>query len=130
MSGKSSKKKEAKRKSFNEFNFANILEEDDINGYQENMKVNDRFALAKTNSMRPASFHDQNNVLIDSMICFNYRKETSNKNKDVLDETLGFPNYINAINAYRNPDIITGDATKFLKGNKYRSKVANRNEEK
>jgi len=57
------------------------------------------------------------------------RKEVANKDKDVLDENLGFPNYINVLNSFRNPDLLTGDALQVIKGNKYRAKMANRVEE-
>jgi hypothetical protein len=66
---------------------------------------------------------------IGHLISMNVRKDITNKEKDVLDEDLGFPNYINVINSFRNPDILTGNALKVLKGNKYRAKMANRNEE-
>lgn len=66
---------------------------------------------------------------IQQLITFNNRKELTNQSKDVLDEALGFPQYINAINSFKNPDILTGDRLKFLKGNKYRAKMANKIED-
>lgn len=79
---------------------------------------------------RVASSEDGIRIPIDRFITYNYTKEKGNANKDVLDEKLGFSHYVNALNAFRNPDIITGDAMKFLKGNKYRAKMVNRVEEK
>ena len=66
---------------------------------------------------------------VNDVVMFNCSKDKTNRDKDVLDTKLGFPNYINVLNSFRNPDIMTGDTTKFLKGNKYRAKMANRNEE-
>ena len=65
-------------------------------------------------------------INIDDYINYNSKKQEDNAEKVILDESLGFSNYINVLNSFRNPDIITGDATKFLKGNKYRAKVANK----
>jgi len=47
-----------------------------------------------------------------------------------MDEKLGFSHYINTLNSFRNPDILTGDATKVLKGNKYRAKMVNEEKER
>ena len=68
-------------------------------------------------------------VEVNSLISFNLTKEKGNNAKDMLDPKLGFVHYINVINSFRNPDIMTGDTTKFLKGNKYRAELANKNEE-
>lgn len=62
---------------------------------------------------------------INSVICFNTRRELANKKLNVLDEKLGFPNYINTLNSFRNPDILTGDQRRYLAGNKYRAKMVN-----
>jgi len=47
-----------------------------------------------------------------------------------MDEKLGFSHYINTLNSFRNPDILTGDATKVLKGNKYKAKMVNEEKER
>lgn len=60
---------------------------------------------------------------INQLIAVNTRKEVANQEKVVLDADLGFPNYVNAINSFRNPDILTGDARGKLAGNKYRAKM-------
>ena len=66
---------------------------------------------------------------IERYLCYNFTREKKNADKDVLNEKLGFSHYVNVLNSFRNPDIITGDAIKFLKGNKYRAKMVNRIEE-
>ena len=48
----------------------------------------------------------------------------------MLDEKLGFPKYLNTLNSFRNPDILTGDPRKVLPGNKYRAKMVTEEDEK
>ncbi|CAI2385381.1 unnamed protein product [Moneuplotes crassus] len=67
------------------------------------------------------SDRDQLRWSINNYIYINTTKNLANQRKNVLDEKLGFPHYINVLNSFRNPDILTGDTNKMLKGNKYRA---------
>jgi hypothetical protein len=84
-------------------------------------------AKNQTNEATEPEFPENENLLpilshsINSVISFNTRKEFVNRELNVLDEKLGFPNYINTLNSFRNPDILTGDQRKYLAGNKYRA---------
>lgn len=73
---------------------------------------------------RKSHSEKQDKIAIGNLIKYNTSKESENKEKFILDEKLGFPNYVNVLNSMRNPDIITGGNIRFLKGNKYRAKVA------
>jgi hypothetical protein len=100
-------------------------------------KIEIRSAVEKTNR-KGINFKKHENserngsdrsLNIERYMELNWNKELINLKKDVLDEKLGFPNYINVINSFRNPDVMTGDALKFLKGNKYRAKMVDRDED-
>ena len=58
------------------------------------------------------------------------QNKLANEKLNVLDAKLGFPNYLNTLNSFRNPDIMTGDPRQFLKGNKYRAKMVKEEDEK
>lgn len=95
-------------------------------------------ASAKSGTLTPApayqdTFDDPSEERIhgiNTYIYMNTTKNLANKSKNILDEKLGFSHYINTLNSFRNPDILTGDELRVMKGNKYKAKVYTGEEEK